>query len=154
MLLGLDFKTSSPFSEMASSEPQFVSCRSTEETSSRNRERPMFGLPNTSVRRFPLAGLFRRNTGSLKVFYKEVSGVFAMVANSVIEFRADPDAKFTRLYLHLLKAAFENGQSLESHDDLISHDDSVGHGNRIMHRSAIRTFALTKKDRPLKPLSK
>jgi hypothetical protein len=29
-----------------------------------------------------------------------------MVANSVIEFRADPDAKFTRLYLLLLNAAY------------------------------------------------
>ncbi len=41
-----------------------------------------------------------------------------MVANSVIEFRADPDAKFIRLYLLLLTAAFENGQSCESRDDL------------------------------------
>jgi hypothetical protein len=40
-----------------------------------------------------------------------------MVANSVIEFRADPDPEFTRLYLLLLKAAFENRQSSESHND-------------------------------------
>ena len=40
-----------------------------------------------------------------------------MVAYSVIEFRTDPDAEFTRLYLLLLKAAFENRQSSESHDD-------------------------------------
>jgi hypothetical protein len=75
---------------------------------------------------FPASGLFRRNTASFKVFYKEVSGVSAMVANSVIEFRADPDAKFTRLYLLLLNAAFENRQFCESHDDLISYDESVG----------------------------
>jgi len=40
-----------------------------------------------------------------------------MVANSVIEFRADPDAEFTRPHLLLFKAAFENRQSPESHDD-------------------------------------
>jgi len=40
-----------------------------------------------------------------------------MVANSVIKFRADPDAEFTRLHLLLFKAAFENRQSPESHDD-------------------------------------
>jgi hypothetical protein len=51
------------------------------------------------------------------VFRKEVSGVPAVVGNNVIEFRADPDAEFTRLYLLLLKAAFENRQSAESHDD-------------------------------------
>ncbi len=49
-----------------------------------------------------------------------------MVANSVIEFRTDSEAKFTRLYLLLLNAAFENRQFCESHDDLISHDESVG----------------------------
>lgn len=46
----------------------------------------------------------------MKVFNREVSGVSAMVANSVIEFRADPDANFTRLYLLLLKAAYEDRQ--------------------------------------------
>ena len=45
-----------------------------------------------------------------------------MIANSIIEFRAEPDAEFTRLYLLLLDAAYENRQSSESHDDnLISH---------------------------------
>jgi len=39
-----------------------------------------------------------------------------MVANSVIEFRADPDAEFTRLHLVLFKAAFENRQSDNRYD--------------------------------------
>ena len=49
-----------------------------------------------------------------------------MVANSVIEFRADPDPELTRLYFLLLKAAYENRQSSESHDDNpISYAESV-----------------------------
>jgi hypothetical protein len=50
-----------------------------------------------------------------------------MVANSVIAFRADPDAEFRRIYLLLLKAAFENRQSSESHDDNpISYAERLG----------------------------